>query len=256
MIEVSDDGRVRVIRLARPEVKNAMNEAMWEGLSRALRAASADRSVAVVVLTGTSDSFSAGQDLVEWTRNGADKLQPEEQAFAACADQLIAFPKPLFLAINGMAVGFGATIIGLADLVFMATDARIRCPFTNLGLAPEFGSSFTFPALIGRQNAVWALMSSEWITADQCLAMGLVYALSPPEDLFATTMAHAQTLASKPITALVECKRALNVAFEAQIYAARKAEDDASVRLLGGPAYLEAMQAFAQKRAPDFSAID
>jgi len=64
--------------------------------------------------------------------------------------------------VNGVGVGIGATILGYADLAFMSSTARLKCPFTSLGVAPEAASSYLLPQLVGRQNAAWLLMSSEW----------------------------------------------------------------------------------------------
>ena len=254
MIDVSDQGRVRIVRFNRPEAKNAMNEVMWQGASDALAAAAVDPAVAVVVITGTGDAFSAGQDLLEMaeiaTGGGGGG------GFVRLGDELARFPKPLICAVNGIGLGFGATILGFADLAFMATTARLKCPFTRLGVAPELASSHTFPELIGRQNATWALMSSEWLDAATCLDMGLVFQLAEPHELMDVTMQHAQVLASKPIPSLIECKRVITEATADLVTAARRREDDAFKVLLGTPANIESMRAFAEKREPDFSEID
>src|SRR5690606_37186657 len=101
----------------------------------------------------------------------------------------------------------GTTIVGFADMVFMASDARFKCPFTSLAVAPEAASSFLFPNLLGRQQATWMLLSSEWIGAQECFDMGLVFKVCHPDELLDVTMQHAQVLAEKPISSLVESKR-------------------------------------------------
>ncbi len=256
MIEIDNDGRVRTITLMRPEAKNAMNTAMWDATADALLEADQDPGVAVVVLTGTGDAFSAGQDLLEMGEMAMGKTIPAKHGFAGLTQVLIDFEKPLVLAVNGIGLGFGATILGVADLVFMATSARLKCPFTALGVAPELASSVTFPTLIGRQNATWALMSSEWLSAEECMAMGLVYKLCEPEDLIKTTMTHAHTLASKPISSLKACKRTIVEPLRESMHAARLRENDAFAVLMGSPANIEAMTAFAEKRVPNFDGID
>lgn len=255
MIEVSDDGRIRTIRLDRPEAKNAMNTAMWDGAARALVEAAEAPGVAVVVWTGSGDSFSAGQDLFEMAHMAAGEVPEAEYGFAGLCDQLVAFPKPLLCAVNGIGLGFGATILGHADLAFMATDARLKCPFTSLGVAPELASSYTFPTLIGRQNATWALLSSEWLSAEECLEMGLVYRLCEPDELTNVTMDHARVLAEKPISSLMACKRTIVAGHHEAIAAARRREDESFRELMGAPANVEALRAFAEKRDPDFSAV-
>jgi enoyl-CoA hydratase/carnithine racemase len=202
VLDISDDSRVRVVTLNRTEALNSFNEALYDATTDALLAAADDHSVAVVVLTGAGRAFCAGTDLIEMARRsqGDPTFVAGRHGFAGLIDLLTVFPKPLIVAINGIGVGIGATIIGYADLAFMSSAARLRCPFTSLGVAPEAASSFTFPQLIGRQNATWALMSSEWLSADDCVAMGLVWRQCEPDELMATTLDHARTLAALPIS--------------------------------------------------------
>lgn len=256
MIDISTHGRIRTLRLERPEAKNAMNEAMWDATTEALIEAAADDRVAVVVFTGSGDSFSAGQDVLEMAelaRGSASSLQRGTHGFPGLNDQLAKFPKPLLCAVNGIGLGFGVTILGYADLAFMSSTARLKCPFTSLGVAPELGSSYLFPQLMGRQNASWLLMSSEWIDAPQAKAMGLVFEVCPPDELMTTTMQHAEVLASKPISSLVETKRVIIDALREPIAEARRQENAAFAKLLGGPDNIEAMLAFAEKRPPNFA---
>ena len=256
MIEIADDGRVRTITFRRPEAKNAMNTAMWDGTTEALIAAAADPTVAVVVLTGSEDSFSAGQDLVEMAAIATGSTLEQEHGFSGLCRTLIDFPKPLILGVNGLGLGFGVTVLGLADLVFASTTARFKCPFTGLGVAPELASSATFPRLLGRQNASWVLMSSEWISAAEAHAMGLVFEVCEPDELMDHTMTAARTLAAKPISSLIETKATIVEPMRAALHAAHERENTAFAKLMGGPANIEAMTAFAEKRDANFDGID
>ena len=256
MIEVTNDGRVRTITLRRPEAKNAMNIAMWDAAANALLEAQDDSGVAVVVFTGSGDSFSAGQDVIEMGRMAMGEKIEAAYGFAGLTRILIDFPKPLVLAVNGMGLGFGATILGVADLVFMSTTARLKCPFTTLGVAPELASSVTFPTLIGRQNATWALMSAEWLSAEQCHEMGLAYRVCEPGDLMNVTMEHARLLASRSISSLMATKRTIVEPMRAAMHDAHERENSEFAVLMGAPANIEAMTAFAEKREPDFDGID
>ena len=256
MLRIEDADRVRVVTLDRPAALNAFNEALYDATTDALIEAAADRRVAVVVLTGAGRAFCAGTDLLEMAQRTSGPFTPGRHGFAGLIDRLAAFEKPFCCAVNGIGLGIGATILGFADLAFMASDARLKCPFTSLAVAPEAASSFTFPRLLGRQNATWALMSSEWLSAEECLAMGLVWKVVPPAELLAETLRHARVLASKPIASLVETKRTIVSAWQGEIAAARERENAAYTRLLGTPASVEALRAFAEKRAPDFAAVD
>ena len=256
MIEIVDEGRIRTITFQRPDAKNAMNTAMWDGTTEAFLSAADDPAVAVVVHTGSDDSFSAGQDLLEMAAMATGNGPEQTHGFAGLCRTLIDFPKPLILGVNGLGLGFGVTILGLADLVFAADTARFKCPFTGLGVAPELASSVSFPRLIGRQNASWVLMSSEWISAEQAHEMGLVFRVCQPDTLMDETMAAARTLAAKPISSLVETKATIVEPMRAALHAAHERENAAFAKLMGGPANIEAMTAFAEKRQPNFDGID
>jgi enoyl-CoA hydratase/carnithine racemase len=256
LIRIDDADRVRVVTFDRPDARNAFNEALYDAVTEAVIAAAADRGIAVLVFTGVGQAYSAGTDLFEMAGRKSGATVGGTHGFPGLIDQLVDFPKPLLCAVNGMAIGVGATMLGLADLVFMASDARLRCPFTSLAVAPEAGSSFTFPRLLGRQNATWALMSSEWLSASECLDMGLAWKVCPPEELLAETLRYARVLAAKPINSLIETKRVIVEPWRAEIDAARAREGQAFQRLLGSPANVEALAAFAEKRPPDFAAID
>ena len=257
MLEITDDARVRVLTLNRTDALNSFNEALYDATTDALLAAVDDPAVAVVVITGAGRAFCAGTDLIEMARRSQrdPTFVAGRHGFAGMIDVLTEFPKPLIIAVNGIGVGIGATILGFADLAFMSTAARLRCPFTSLGVAPEAASSFTFPQLIGRQNATWALMSSEWLSSDDCVAMGLVWRACEPDELMATTLDHARTLAAMPISSLIETKRTIVESQREPIRAARSRENAAFVKLMGGPANAEALKAFAEKRPPDFTSL-
>jgi enoyl-CoA hydratase/carnithine racemase len=254
MLRIDDQRRVRLLTLDRPDALNAFNEALYDATTEALLAAADDPTIAVVVLTGAGRAFSAGTDLLEMAARGNDpSFVPGTHGFAGMIDTLVEFPKPFICAVNGIGLGIGATILGFADLAFMSSDARLKCPFTSLGVAPEAASSFTFPNLLGRQRATWVLLSSEWIGAQQCCELGLVYEVCAPDELLPTTLRHSEVLAAQPISSLVESKRLITAPWRAAIDAARAGENAAFQKLMAGPANREALRAFAEKRAPDFT---
>lgn len=258
MLKVADEGRVRVLTLDRPEALNAFNEALYDATTEALISAGAAPGVAVVVMTGSGRAFSAGTDVIEMAARTTDPsgFNAGKHGFPGFVDELAAFPKPFLCAVNGLALGIGATLLGYAELVLMSTDARIRCPFTDLAVAPEAGSSYLFPSLLGRQQASWVLMSSEWFSAEECERMGLAWRVTSPDDLLPSTLQIAHRLAAKPIASLVETKRTIAAAHRDLIAAARRREDKAFSRLLGRPANLEAYAALGERRPPHFVSVD
>ena len=255
-LQISDAARVRTITLDRPEALNAFNEALYDATTEALLAAADDPGVAVVLLTGSGRGFSAGTDLLEMHEMATDAdFQRGEHGFLGLLDALVAFPKPLVCAVNGVGLGIGATVLGFADLAFMSTTARLKCPFTSLGVAPEAASSYLLPRLMGRQNAAWMLLSAEWILPEQAVETGLVWKVCEPDALLPEAHRHAALLATRPISSLVAVKRAMTEPLREGIRAARERENAAFAELMGGPANLEALAAFAQGREPDFTAL-
>jgi enoyl-CoA hydratase/carnithine racemase len=225
LVEVGDEAGVRTLVLNRPEKLNAFNQPLLGALLDALRAAEADDEVRVVVLTGAGRAFSSGADLSELSQVATPEIQaselvpeppPEHEStrgsgiFDDLIATLAAYPKPLLMAVNGLGVGFGATILDFADLVFLSTEARLRYPFTLHGVPPEAASSDLLVRRVGRQNAAWLLLSSEWVEADEAHRMGLAWKLCPPDEVLATAQVHAQVLAARSPAGLRMVKRSMN----------------------------------------------
>lgn len=255
-LQVDDHARVRTLVLDRPDALNAFDEALYDATTEALRAAADDADVAVVLLTGSGRAFCAGTDLVEMHRMATDPdFVRGEHGFLGLVDALVDLPKPLVCAVNGVGLGIGATVLGFADLAFMSSTARLKCPFTSLGVAPEAASSYLFPRLVGRQHAAWMLLSSEWIDAEQAREAGLVWRVCEPEQLLPEARRHAEHLARLPISSLVAVKRTMTAPLREEVARARERENAAFAELMGGPANLEALAAFAEGRDPDFTSL-
>jgi enoyl-CoA hydratase/carnithine racemase len=249
ILQVDDQNRVRTLTLNRPDVLNAFNEALYQATAEALQAAAEDPEVAVVLLTGAGRAFSAGNDLNEMQARITDpEMANQGSHFTAMIDALTQLPKPLICAVNGVGVGIGTTILGYADLVFMSATARLNCPFTSLGVAPEAASSYLLPKLIGRQNAAWLLLSSEWVGAHEALAMGMVWKVCEPEDLLAEARRHAEILASRPIPSLIAVKQSIVEPTRPDIAAATERENAHFAELLGGQANAAALADFTARR--------
>jgi enoyl-CoA hydratase/carnithine racemase len=252
MLQISDDARVRTLTLNRPDALNAFNEELYYATAVALRDAATDPDVAVVLLTGAGRAFSAGNDLKEMQARITDpSFNQRGSHFTTMIDALAELPKPLICAVNGVGVGIGATILGYADLVFMSTAARLKTPFTSLGVAPEAASSYLLPRLMGRQNAAWLLMSSEWVDAEEAHRMGLAWKVCEPDELLAEARRHAEILASRPIPSLMAVKQTIVEPTRGEIAAASAREIEHFAVLMGAAANAEAVAAFTEKRTPN-----
>ncbi|MCR9278747.1 MAG: enoyl-CoA hydratase-related protein [Pseudomonadaceae bacterium] len=250
-LTITTENRVRTVLLDRPKALNAFNAKLMDELADAFLDAAGDPRVSVLLLSGAGRAFSAGADLLEM---GKPQGKPKH-GLAGMLDAIVDFPKPFLLAINGVGAGIGATIAGLADVSFIARGARLRCPFSALGLTAEAASTVTFPRLMGRQQASWFLLSSEWMSAEDCVESGLIMQLCEDDELMNTACERAATLAALPLTSLVKTKALMMESLRAEMKAAIKRENAGLAELAGGPANREAIAAFAEKREPDFSSI-
>jgi len=250
-VNIRDDGAVRTVEMDRPEALNAFSNQLMDDLTDAFLDATRDPAVKVLVLTGAGRAFSAGADLKEM---GQATGRPKH-GFAGLLDAIIDFPKPFFVAVNGIGAGIGATICGLADFAYMAREARLRCPFSSLGLTAEAGSTYLFPRLMGRQRATWFLLASEWMSGDECAEAGLVLEALPLAELMPRVMTQAGKLAALPLASLVKTKQLIMDPLKEQIRASCAAENAGLAALVGGPANREALAAFREKREPDFTGL-
>lgn len=220
---------------------------MTNDLTEIFQATAEDDSVKVLVMTGNGRAFWAGADLKE-----AGEMRSR---FGEMVDAIIDLPKPFLIAVNGVGVGIGATICGLADAVYMSDAARLRCPFSALGLVAEAASTITFRQLLGRQRASWFLLSSEWMTAQECVEAGLALEVVPADELQQHVLSQADKLAALPLTSLKRTKTLIIDPIREQLKETVKAENEALRELRGGPANLEALTAFREKREPNFEGL-
>ena len=250
-VTVRDEGATRILTLDRPEALNAFSQQLMDDLADAFIEAAADDAIRVLVLTGAGRAFSAGADLMEMGQPQA----PPKHGFPGLLEAIIDFPKPFFLAVNGIGVGIGATICGLADFVYIADSARLRCPFSALGLTAEAASTFTFPRIMGHQRASWFLLSAEWMTAAECVDAGLALEALPVDQLIPRVLEQAGKLARLPLASLQTTKKLVMDPLRAQLRASAAAENAGLARLVGGRANREALAAFRDKREADFSKL-
>ncbi len=248
-IAVSIENRILTIRMQRPEKKNALTREMYLAMNESLKQADADASVRVVLITGTEDCFTAGNDLVDFANARPGETSPA----ILYLQRLAATKKPVVAAVSGVAVGIGTTMLLHCDLVYADSTARFQLPFVNLGLCPEAGSSATLPALVGQRRAADLLFFGEPFSAEMARELGIVnevVAQGPAQDV---ALAKALQLAEKPPSALRATKALLKHAVSPAIADAMGRETEQFAALLQGPEAKEAMMAFMQRRKPDFS---
>jgi len=247
-IQIQVQDRVLTIRMNRPEKKNALTRQMYTSMTAALHQAEADAAVRTVLITGSADCFTAGNDLQDFAN-----ASPGEPAVALeYLKTLAATRKPVLAAVAGPAVGIGTTMLLHCDLVYASSSARFQLPFVNLGLCPEAGSSLILPALMGHHRAAELLFFGEPFSADVARQLGIVNQVLSEQELLQSATAKAQQLAQKPPSALRATKALLKQNNRA-IADAMDSESKQFAALLQGPEAKEAFAAFLERRKPDFS---
>lgn len=251
LLDLSD--RILTIRMNRPAKKNAITADMYEAMAEALNGSNSDPKVRAVILAGQPDIFSSGNDLQDFLQRPPTG---EDAPVWRFLDALLECEKPLLAAVNGAAVGVGTTLLLHCDFVVAGDNARFQMPFVNIGVCPEAGSSLLFPMLLGQRQAAELLLLGERFDGPRALALGLVNRVVAKDDTESVTRELAARLAAQPPQALRTAKRLMKQGQKSAIRAAMQSESDAFVAALGGPEAREAMSAFLEKRAPDFSAFE
>ncbi|KTB68945.1 enoyl-CoA hydratase [Pseudomonas fluorescens] len=159
-----------ILQLNRPDKKNALTRAMYTQLAEALEHADADADICCVLIQGSNECFTAGNDISDFLEQPPSDLDSPPFHFMK---SLLNCRKPVIAAVAGAAVGIGTTLLLHCDLVYISRDARLRMPFVNLGLCPEFGSSLILPRLLGHAKAAELLLLGEGFSGEQAAAWGL-----------------------------------------------------------------------------------
>jgi enoyl-CoA hydratase/carnithine racemase len=243
------EDRIARVELARPEKKNALTGEMYKQLAAALAAADADPQVRAILLHGTQDCFTAGNDLVDFLKRPAGAEPPVVDLFKVLPN----LAKPIVAAVGGPAVGIGSTLLLHCDLVYAADNARFQLPFVPLGIVPEFASTYLLPLLAGYQRAAELLLLGQPFTAEKARDVGLVTEVVSAENLFSKAREAAQMLAALPPESLRLTKRLLKKRYAAGVAEAIAEETRIFSERLSSPEAKEAMSAFLEKRKPDFS---
>ena len=241
---------ILTLRINRPDKKNALNLAMYQALADGLKQADSDDSVRVILICGNEDCFTSGNDLADFL--SAPPTGPESPVMQF----LIAISgsrKPIVAAVNGMAVGVGVTMLLHCELVYAGSSATFQMPFVNLGLCPEAGSTLLLPMVMGHQRAAELLLLGEVFSADKACSVGIVSTVCPDEEVPATARNKALQLAAQPAAAVRLAKSLLKRDYAVPLRETIIEEGKQFVERLKSPEAAEALQAFMQRRKPDFS---
>lgn len=248
IVTATADG-IAQIRLNRPEKKNAISFAMYEAMTDALASADGSPVVRAIIISGAGGCFTSGNDVADFLQNPRTGSDSPAIRFL---QTLSTASKPVIAGVNGLAVGIGVTMLLHCDLVYAADSASFQLPFVNLGLVPEAASSMLLPRMVGYHRAAELLLLGERFDARTAQEIGLVNAIYPAAELAAIVQERAGAVAAKPPASIRMTKALLKR--EPESVPARMAEEGKHfARQLGSPEAREAMEAFMQRRTPDFS---
>lgn len=241
---------VLLIRMNRPEKKNALTSAMYTTMVGALQDAEANDVVRAVFLAGCEQHFTSGNDVMDFiSAPPANEEAPVVQFLYAIANMT----KPLVAAVCGTAIGLGTTMLPHCDLVYAGDNARFQMPFVNLGLCPEAASSFLLPRIMGYARAAELILLGRPFDAAKALEVGLVNAVFPAAEVEEAVWAKARELAAQPPAAVRLAKALLKRGASAVVNETIREENARFSERLRSPEAAEAFQAFMQRRKPDFS---
>ena len=250
---IARDAGVLTLRLNRAEKKNSITQALYSALADAINAAATDTSVRVIVIAGSGDSFTSGNDMVDFIKVAGSGGGGGDSAVIRFMNALAAFPKPVVAAVNGLAIGVGVTLLLHCDLIYAGEGSRFTLPFVNIGIVPEYASTYLLPRIMGHARAMELVMFGEAFTAEHAKECGLVNEVLPNDQVEARAMERAKVLATKPPNALRTTKRLMKRWTDSTIAEAIPLEAFHFVPMLSYPEAQEAIGAFLQKRKPDFS---
>lgn len=213
MITTEEIGKVGLVTLDRPETRNALNRAMYSDLARALRTYDARDDVAVIVVRGAGGHFSSGNDvhgfLSEEPIDARTMSDPEASPAADAVHALVELDTPLLGAVEGSAIGFGATMLLHFDRIVMGKGAYLLYPFVDLGVVPEAGSSILLARAVGDFAARRLLLDPARIPAEEAVRLGLATDVCEDGEALATTMEVAQRMSTKSLLAMRATKQLL-----------------------------------------------
>lgn len=262
-IQRSVENGVMTLTMNRPDKKNALTEAMYAALADGLEEVENNPAIRVTLILANGDAFTAGNDLADFAAQGSASAETTPSngpgngmtPVMRFLNNIATARKPIVAGVNGLAVGVGVTMLLHCDLAYAGKSATFAMPFVNLGLVPEAGSSYLLPRLIGQQKASELFLLGKKIDADKAESIGLLADVVADDKLRETAIAAARTLAAKAPKAVLATKALLRDAERETVVSVIRKEGSIFAAQLRSAEVKEAISAFFEKRAPDFSKL-
>ncbi len=254
-IILTKERAVATIRLNQPDLRNALTTQLKEELAVALEDVARDDATRAVIITGTGKAFCAGGDLKRLSSGNASPIvhRASIDRMNHIVLSLASLDKPVIAAVNGAASGAGCSLAFAADIVLAAESARFSQAFVRVGLAPDAGTSYFLPRLVGLWKAKEMIFTGDPIDAREAERLGLVNRVFPDGDLELAARALAERLARGPAGALAAAKRTLNRSLSLDLATVLELEANAQTILLTSDDFAEGARAFFEKRPPTFT---
>jgi len=247
------DGILKIL-LNRPERKNAFTNSMYREFTQMLSEADQNPQVKVILISGAGNTFSSGNDIADFMQS---PITHEDAPPINLLKVLAELNKPLIAAVDGFAVGIGATLLFHCDLVYAQKDARFIFPFVSLGLVPEGAISLLLPRLIGHQRASEILLFGEALSAEDAQQIGFVNKVIHEPSALPYAEQRAKKLTTLSSGSLLNTKSLLKGgALKSAVLSQIDLEGKLFIDRLHGPAAKEALTSFLEKRAPNFEGLD
>ena len=256
-LSIETINKICTLKFNRPEKLNAFDSKMVIETQEALNRISNDEQIKVLVITGQGKGFSAGADLSD--SNGMDDHSNDRLVYEGLINgympsllQIMNMPKPVIGAINGPAAGIGSAFALACDLVVMSENAYIKQAFVNIALIPDGGLNWLLTRTVGYRLAYQMAIEGNNISAARCLELGLANKVVPHDELINASINWAELISKKSSQSLRETKRVMRMAMTNDYESVFEQEAEANNALHGSKDSLEAIQAFFEKREPNF----
>jgi enoyl-CoA hydratase len=242
--------RVGLVRLNRPEARNALNNTLLAELMDALAVFDADETIGAIVITGDERAFAAGADIKEMQSLSAVEMLLRDNI--AQFDRLRQIKKPVIAAVSGWCLGGGNELALSCDLIVASETARFGQPEINIGVIPGAGGTQRLPRAVGKALAMEMVLNNRTLSAAEALQFGMINRVVPVERYLDQALALAGELAARAPLALRLAKQAVNYAFESSLTDGLAAERRAFYFLFSSQDQKEGMSAFVEKRKPEW----
>jgi enoyl-CoA hydratase len=243
-------GKVGIITLNRPDALNALNDALARELIEALREFDANRQIGCVVITGSEHAFAAGADIKEMQPR--TYIEASDEDFVAIWDEVPRYRKPIIAAVAGYALGGGCELAMMCDIIIAADTAKFGQPEITLGVMPGIGGTQRLTRIVGKAKAMEMCLTGRTMDAEEAERSGLVSRIVPANDLMDEAVKTAEKIAENSTPAVMLAKMAINRAYETTLAEGVRFERSVFYSLFATEDQKEGMQAFIEKRSPNF----